>query len=163
MNRKPIIAVALATALAACAPQDGSGFGSSLGNKQTAGALGGAALGGLAGSRFGGGTGKLLAVGAGTLLGAFLGSEAGRSLDRADETAAVRASQQAYSAPIGQTIQWSSPDTGNAGTITPIREGRTTTGQYCREFAQTINVGGRIEQATGTACQQPDGSWRIVG
>jgi surface antigen len=161
MTKKPIIAAALILSLSACAPQDGSGYGS-LGTKQTVGTVGGAALGGLAGSRFGGGTGKLLAVGAGTLLGAFLGSQAGKSLDNADAVAAQRAESQAYSAPVGQTIQWSSPETGNTGTITPVREGRTQAGQYCREFAQTINVGGRIEQATGTACQQPDGTWRIV-
>ena len=31
----------------------------------------------------------------------------------------------------------------------------------CREFQQTIVIGGRLEQAYGTSCQQPDGSWRI--
>jgi surface antigen len=32
----------------------------------------------------------------------------------------------------------------------------------CREFTQTITVGGQAVQATGTACRQPDGSWRIM-
>ena len=158
--KKPVIALVLVASLSACAQQDG--FGSSTGTSQTTGALGGAVLGGLAGSRFGGGTGKLLSVGAGTLLGAFLGSELGKSLERSDVTRADAATQRAYAAPIGETIQWNNPETGAAGTVTPIREGRTQTGEYCREFAQTINVGGRIEQATGTACRQADGSWRIV-
>ena len=32
----------------------------------------------------------------------------------------------------------------------------------CREFQQTITVGGRTETAYGTACRQPDGDWKIV-
>lgn len=34
---------------------------------------------------------------------------------------------------------------------------------YCREFTRPVNVGGQLEDAYGTACLQPDGSWRIVG
>ena len=36
-------------------------------------------------------------------------------------------------------------------------------GQYCREFTQTIQVGGESQQGHGTACRQPDGSWKIQG
>ncbi|MEE8203551.1 MAG: hypothetical protein V3R74_07315, partial [Alphaproteobacteria bacterium] len=32
----------------------------------------------------------------------------------------------------------------------------------CREYQTTVNVGGQVEQAYGTACRQPDGSWQIV-
>jgi surface antigen len=130
--------------------------------KQTVGALGGGAAGAYAGSQFGSGTGRLIATGAGTLLGAFLGSSLGASLDRADQIAANQAAQQAYTAPMGQTVSWSSPETGNSGTITPIREGKTSSGAYCREFQQTIIVNGRSEAATGQACQQSNGTWQIV-
>ena len=34
--------------------------------------------------------------------------------------------------------------------------------EYCREFTQTIEVGGKKEEGYGTACQQPDGSWKVV-
>ncbi len=37
-----------------------------------------------------------------------------------------------------------------------------TAGQYCREFQQTIVVGGQQQQGYGRACRQPDGSWKIV-
>lgn len=37
-----------------------------------------------------------------------------------------------------------------------------TSGQPCREFQQTIVVAGQQQQGYGTACRQPDGSWRIV-
>jgi hypothetical protein len=31
----------------------------------------------------------------------------------------------------------------------------------CREFTQTVVIGGQPRQATGHACPQPDGTWRI--
>ena len=48
------------------------------------------------------------------------------------------------------------------GTYTPVKTYQTDNGQYCREFQQTITVGGQTESAYGTACRQPDGSWQIV-
>jgi hypothetical protein len=32
----------------------------------------------------------------------------------------------------------------------------------CREYTTPANVGGRTVQTFGTACLQPDGTWRIV-
>jgi surface antigen len=147
--------VALGVALGACAE--------SYGPKQTGGTLVGAGLGGLAGAHIGHGTGRLVAVGAGTLLGALLGSEVGRSLDKADQVYAERASQQALeTAPSGTQVQWRNPDSGHEGWTTPQRTYQTQTGQYCREFTQTVMIGGRQEQAFGTACRQPDGTWKVV-
>lgn len=34
---------------------------------------------------------------------------------------------------------------------------------YCREYTRTVSIGGRLQDAYGTACLQPDGSWMIVG
>ena len=82
------------------------------GEKQTGGALIGGALGGLAGSQIGGGKGQLAATAAGALLGLFVGSEAGKSLDRADQQYAMQAQQQAYAAPVGQRITWNNPEFG---------------------------------------------------
>jgi surface antigen len=33
---------------------------------------------------------------------------------------------------------------------------------YCREFTETISKGGTTDSAHGTACWQPDGTWRAV-
>lgn len=132
------------------------------GQKQTGGTLLGAGLGALAGSQIGSGSGKLVAVALGTLGGALVGNSVGQSLDRADQAYAARATQSAHVAPIGQPVAWRNPDSGHYGSVTPVREGNdTTTGAYCREYQQTVNVGGRTEQAYGTACRQPDGSWEI--
>lgn len=156
--KKGILTLALIStaALAGCNTFDGAG------NKQLIGTGGGAVLGGLAGSTIGKGSGQLWATGAGVLLGGLLGSEIGSSLDRADAAYAQQANQRAYSAPVGETIRWNNPDSGNYGTITPVRDGRTNSGAYCREYQQTIYVGGKQQSGYGTACQQPDGTWKVV-
>lgn len=35
-------------------------------------------------------------------------------------------------------------------------------GQYCREYNALIFVGGQKQSGYGTACYQPDGSWKVV-
>lgn len=134
----------------------------SQGNKQLMGTGVGAVAGGLAGSAIGSGSGQLWATGAGALLGALVGSEIGASLDKADMAYANNAQSRAYSAPVGETVSWNNPESGNYGTITPTREGRSTSGRYCREFSQTIYVDGRQQTGYGTACQNSDNTWQIV-
>ena len=131
------------------------------GQKQTMGTLGGAAVGGLVGAQFGSGGGQVAAAIGGALIGGLIGSHIGQQLDEADRIRAQQAMNQAHAAPIGQQIAWNNPNTGNSGTITPVRDGTSGGGQYCREYQQTIVVGGKSEQAYGTACRQPDGSWEI--
>ena len=133
------------------------------GPKQTGGTLLGGGLGALAGSQIGGGTGRFAAVAIGTLLGAFVGGEAGKSLDRADKLFANRMAQRSLErVPSGQSSTWRNPDNGHSGTFTPTRTFQTTTGEFCREFQQTVTVAGETQRAFGTACRQPDGNWRIT-
>lgn len=165
LRAKLVVAVAALSLLTVtgCTDQYGNstgGFGG-MGTKETVGSLGGAVAGGVIGSRFGGGSGKAAATIAGTVLGAYLGNQIGASLDRADQAYASQAFNQAYAAPVGQSINWNNPKSGNNGTITTTRDGYSSAGYYCREFQQTISVGGRSQQAYGTACQNPDGTWQI--
>jgi surface antigen len=147
--------------LSACA-QNGETNAWGMGNKQTIGTVGGAALGGLAGSRIGNGSGQLWATGAGALLGAFVGSSIGGSLDKADQQYHANAVEQAYSAPLNQSINWNNPQSGHSGSVTPVREGRqASSGNLCRQYKQTIVVDGRSETAYGTACQNRDGTWAL--
>lgn len=67
---------------------------------------------------------------------------------------------EATMADVGEVIVWD--DEGVSGSVTTTRTGRSTSGRYCREFQQTITVGGKAEQAYGTACRQPDGAWEII-
>lgn len=162
INFKPVLTLALLATLgmtAACENPNGAG---GWGTKQTVGTGLGAVGGGLLGSQIGGGSGRLVATGVGAVLGGLLGNEIGSSLDSADKAELSRASTRAYSAPIGQQISWNNPQSGNYGTVTPTRDGYDQGGSYCREFNQKVTVGGRTQDAFGTACQQPDGSWKIV-
>jgi len=61
-----------------------------------------------------------------------------------------------------QSSDWVNPDTGNSGGVTPVRTFTGSQGQPCREFISTIVIGGEEQQGYGTACRQPDGSWKIV-
>jgi surface antigen len=150
---KPIAVASLALALAGC---------QSAPTKEDIGTVLGGIGGAVIGAQFGGGSGRIVGTAVGTLAGAFLGREIGRSLDAADKAQVQRATQAAETAPVGQQIVWSNPETGNSGTVTPTREGQDTAGNTCREYKSTVNVGGKTEEAYGTACRQPDGTWKIV-
>ncbi len=156
MRTRAVAAVmAAALAVSGCAEY---GYGT----KQTIGGLSGAALGGLLGAQFGSREGRLVATGAGVFIGALIGSEIGKSLDEVDRRRANDAVVQSHTSPIGETITWNNPESGNYGSITPVRDGTAASGAYCREFQQSITVSGRREQGYGVACRQPDGTWRIV-
>lgn len=155
MYRKVAAFLLAGTMLAACT--DGTG------PKEGVGTVLGAATGAVLGAQVGQGTGQLAAVATGTLLGAFLGSEVGKSLDRADIAYAERTRQRSLERnPAGTTSTWTNPDSGHSGTITPVKTYQQPSGDYCREYQTTVTVGGQTEDAYGTACRQPDGSWKIV-
>lgn len=146
-------ALCLSLGLAAC---------ESAGTKETIGTIGGAAAGGLVGSQIGGGSGQLAATAIGVLLGAFIGNEVGKSLDKADQAYATNTAGNALeSNTSGQTSTWSNPDSGNSGTITPTQTSYSESGEPCREYQQTVVIGGEMQEAYGTACRNPDGTWRI--
>ena len=132
------------------------------GQKETISGIAGAALGGLLGAQFGGGKGQLAATGLGVLLGGLAGSEIGRSLDDVDRMKANEAARKAQDASLGQQITWANPESGNYGSVTPVRDGTSSDGLYCREFRQNITVEGKMETGTGVACRRADGTWRIV-
>lgn len=128
--------------------------------REQAGTLIGAAAGALLGSAVSDST-VLIAVGA--VAGAYLGGQLGRRLDERDRSYMQSSTQKALAtAPAGQTSRWSNPDSGNSGTITPQRNFTNNQGQTCREFQQSITVSGQTETGYGTACRQPDGTWRVV-
>jgi surface antigen len=162
--RKLVAVAVLSLSLAACQqPGTGAGPGEIGLNKTTGGALAGAGVGGLVGSQFGGGAGKGALTALGVLAGAFAGSQVGKSLDSADVVYAQRTQQQAFeTGRSGQPVAWRNPDTGASGTVIPRPAVQQSSGAYCREFQQNITVGGRTEEAYGTACRQPDGSWKVV-
>jgi surface antigen len=95
---------------------------------------------------------------------AFLGLAAWQlhvyaDLNEAQLRAHESAIAQATSAPLNSDIIWN--DANASGSVKAVREGHTTDGRACREFQQRVTIAGREEEAYGTACQQPDGSWKV--
>jgi surface antigen len=128
--------------------------------KTSIGALGGGAFGGLIAAAAGGGG---AAIAGAVIGGALLGGLAGNMLDQRDKRLAAEAQQRALeSVPAGQPVAWNNPDSGHQGTVTPVRTYQSG-GTYCREFQSDVVIGGKSEKAYGTACRQPDGSWKVQG
>ena len=133
---------------------------SNVGPKAVVGAATGAAAGGLIGAAAGGGA---EGIAAGVLLGGLAGGAIGDALDQRDRELASQNNQYALeSNRAGQASDWQNPDSGHSGSFTPTRTYQTGQGQYCREYQETVMVGGESQDAYGTACRQPDGSWRVV-
>ena len=94
-------------------------------------------------------------------LGAMVGQSIGQQLDERDRILMGQTFNHTMEkAPTNAIGQWQNPDTGHGGSVTPTRTFDTQTGP-CREFTQTVSIGGQMEQAYGTACRQADGSWKI--
>lgn len=157
-----IIALILTTLLISCTNPDGSPMtGNDFFTKENVGGLVGAAAGAWAGSNVGKGSGNTAAIAAGTLGGLLIGRNIGASLDRADQMAIHNTTQYSLeNSKTGVATSWNNPDSGNNGQITPVRTYQVNQ-SYCREFTQTINIGGKTEEAYGTACRREDGTWEI--
>ena len=131
--------------------------------KQTGGTVLGGIAGGVLGSRIGKGRGAVVATIAGAILGGLLGGAIGKQLDERDKLLMARTTQTTLEkSPSGKTSEWRNPDTGHSGTITPERSYKSSSGETCRPFTQTIKIGGKNETAKGSACRNPDGTWRII-
>jgi surface antigen len=128
-------------------------------NRELIGQMLGGAAGAAAGSQIGDGRGRIAAIIGGAVAGVFLGGEIGRTMDRADYLCLDQALEHA---PDGRTIEWRNPDSARGHQLTPRDTYRADDGNYCREYTATSTVGGDKVQTYGTACRQPDGSWKIV-
>ncbi len=148
LKKVAVVAVAaLAVALGACGT-----------TKEQQGTVIGAVAGGVLGTQIGEGSGKLAATIAGTLLGGFIGGNIGREMDENDR---YRAGQVLENTPTNQSSTWQNPDSGTSYSVTPTRtyyEGS----QPCREYTTDAWIDGRKETIYGTACRQPDGTWKTA-
>jgi surface antigen len=65
--------------------------------------------------------------------------------------------------PPGRPVVWTNSE-GSAPAAAPAARpgGDAGPGAECREYQLTVTIAGRPQPAWGTACRQPDGSWRIV-
>jgi len=126
-----------------------------------------AMLGGLMGAGAGAGIAALAGASPGVIVasaigGALIGGFVGHKLDDRDKQMANQAAAQAFEKnAAGQPSVWNNPESGNSGSITPTKTYQIASGQYCREYQQTITIGGEPQKSYGTACRQADGTWKI--
>jgi surface antigen len=153
MRRLILVALA-ALPLAACGPNA---------NKADVGLGSGAVIGGVIGNQFGRGDGKILGTVAGAFIGGVIGHDIGRQLDQRDRMLAQKAEFEAFErGPSRQPYRWRNPDNGRYGDIVPMEPYRRGP-QDCRDYTHTIYIDGRPQAMRGTACRNPDGTWRAVG
>jgi Surface antigen len=156
MRLAPIVVIAMLPAIvAACGP----------GNKQGTGTIVGAVTGGAAGAAIAGGNGSRAVAGAaiGAVVGGIVGNEVGRQLDERDRQMAAGAEYQAleYGQP-GAATRWDNPASQHRGQIVPGKPYQQGS-LFCRSYTHTIYISGQPQTARGTACRQPDGTWKTVG
>lgn len=132
--------------------------GCATGPKEETGMVIGGILGGILGYQIGDGHGRTAATILGSIAGVAIGGSIGRSMDELDR---MRMAATLETTRTGVTTTWHNPDTGYDFEMVPTRTFETAEGP-CREYTLDAQIGGRTEQVYGTACRQPDGSWRIV-
>jgi surface antigen len=156
MNKKYIASLmVVASVLSGCTNEAGRP------EKESIMGVGGAIAGGLLGSTVGKGSGNTAAIIAGAMIGGIAGSTVGRALDEND----LRMHQGAQYDALehnrsGVASAWRNPDSGASGTVKPTRTYQNK-GKYCREYTQTVTIGGKAQTAYGTACRMQDGQWEI--
>ena len=154
MRLAPIIAIViLPVLLAACGP----------GNKQGTGTIVGAVAGGAAGAAIGGSEEPDSRRGH---------RRGGRRHHRQSDRREPRRGgpphggggriSGARTGPARRGDAWSNPQSQHRGQIVPGKYYQQN-GQYCRSYTHTIYIGGEPQTSRGTACRQPDGTWRTVG
>lgn len=132
-------------------------------NRSDSGLAIGAIAGGILGSTVGKGRGRTAATVAGAVIGGIVGSEIGRNLDKRDRELAQQAEYDAFEhGRSGAVTRWRDPDNGHYGEVVPSRPYRRAE-QDCRDYTHTIYIDGRRQAMRGTACRNPDGTWRNVG
>ncbi|WP_202944007.1 glycine zipper 2TM domain-containing protein [Parvibaculum lavamentivorans] len=136
----------------------GYGYRRSACNSDKVGAVIGAVLGGVIGAEQGRGAGPLVG---GAVIGAVLGGVLGHAIDANNQACVGDVLEYV---PSNQSVYWTDPGNGYGYgyEVTPMRTYEPYEGQYCREYQTIVTIGGRTEQAYGTACRQPDGAWKTV-
>jgi surface antigen len=136
-------------------------------DREVIGTILGGVVGGIIGNQFGRGRGRTAATVAGVVLGGIAGNAITRDRwcrdRRADAYYYNEVYYDAFDEPdYGERYEWRNQYSGNWGYVQPTGYTDYDGYQDCREFTQVIYINGRPEQATGVACREPNGSWRIV-
>jgi len=127
-------------------------------DREQGGMIIGGILGGVLGSQVGEGSGRTVATIVGTIAGAAIGGSVGRSMAETDRLKTAQALETVHT---GVPARWVNPDTGNRYVVVPTRTFEDG-GHPCRDYTVDATIAGSHEKVLGTACRQPDGSWRAT-
>lgn len=148
--KKPLITTVLIGALALAGCQA---------SNETIGQATGAIAGGVLGNQVGGGSGRVAATIVGALAGGVIGGSIGRGLDQRSRDAALAAEYNALErGSAGQPVAWQGSN-GTYGQVVPQQPYQVGS-QNCRRYTHTIYIDGTPQEASGTACRNPDGTWQ---
>ena len=132
------------------------------GPKQGFGQVAGGVTGALIGSQFGSGSGKLAATALGAVVGTMIGGEIGRNSTRPTSAPSTMPNTRRSNMAIPARR---SPGRIRAAAITARSfpgPGYKVNTYDCRDYTHTIYISGQPQVARGTACRQPDGTWKPV-
>ncbi|MBL94629.1 MAG: hypothetical protein CMF70_04920 [Magnetovibrio sp.] len=124
----------------------------------------GAAAGGYVGSFFGGGqVMEILFMGGGAAAGALTGYAINQRLQAADRVAYEQTMEHAVAnGAAGEVFNWKNPKTGHGGFVRPTSDFIDSSGRTCRRFRTGIAFEDGVASGGGAACQQSDGSWKLL-
>ncbi len=153
-----LLGIVLAAALGASGP-------ARAGDASVLGTAFGAITGGVLGNQIGQGSGRFLSTTLGVAIGGSVGNSIGQEIDR--DNARSRYASPGYGYYASEDVfapisYYSYTPNYVAPPAPPPTYIDQNAGTYCREFSQEIRIDGNPVESYGTACLQPDGTWRIV-
>lgn len=129
-----------------------------------AGVVVGALIGGILGNAVGRGGARGGATVAGVIAGGAIGAALTRNLDCEDRSYAYKTYYDGFNAGRPNArYPWRNPRSGHYGEFVVRDYFNDPDGFHCANYTQQIFIAGRPQAASGRACQQPDGTWAIVG
>jgi surface antigen len=124
----------------------------------------GAIAGGLIGNQFGHGAGRFAFTTLGVATGATLGNDLGRSIDYANASYAgggySGASYTSYDSAVAVRQPYKANYVAPVAPSPIYEDGET--GAFCRAYSRRVHTPSGWQEEYGTACLEPDGSWRRV-
>ena len=129
-----------------------------------AGVIAGALIGGLLGNSVTRGGGKGIATVGGVIAGGAIGAALTKNMDCSDRSYAYKTYYQGFNANRPNAdYEWRNPENGHYGNFRVSDYYTDPDGFRCANYTQQIFIQGRPQAARGHACQQPDGTWAVVG
>ena len=95
--------------------------------------------------------------------GGLIGGAVGDELSAADRRAAMDAEFRALEyGNVGAPVRWRGASGRTYGDV--VASTRYQVNDFaCRDYTHTVYLNGQPHVAQGTACRQPDGTWRAIG